>query len=242
MLVGTMDPTVDSFSDTDGVIGAAGRRGGPARDPLHQRAALAGGPAGAGGAGLRPPDAGGPPALRGQAGEGAARPGLAVQLAAGFGVLELEEPLARLGELLGQPGRGALGRRPRGDRLGGGLLGGDPGVDRLAELLVVLLGGDLEVGQRLGGAPLGGGPLLAGPGGPLGLGLRGLLGGTPRLLGLERGLLGLGAGLVRLGRGLGVRPGGLLGGGAGGVGRAGQLGSARRRCGARSPRRPRRRP
>ena len=45
VLVGTMDPTVDSFTDTDGVIGAMAAAAAPARDPLHQRAALAGGPA-----------------------------------------------------------------------------------------------------------------------------------------------------------------------------------------------------
>ena len=45
VLVGTMDPTVDSFADTDGVIGALAAAAARARDPLHQRAALAGGPA-----------------------------------------------------------------------------------------------------------------------------------------------------------------------------------------------------
>ncbi len=70
VLVGTMDPTVDSFRRHRRGDRRLGGRGDPARDPLHQRAALAGGPAGPGGAGLRPPDAGGPPALRTQAVEG----------------------------------------------------------------------------------------------------------------------------------------------------------------------------
>ena len=46
VLVGTMDPTVDDFSDTDGVIGALAAAAQPGRGPVHQRAALARGPAG----------------------------------------------------------------------------------------------------------------------------------------------------------------------------------------------------
>ena len=126
---------------------------------------------------------------------------------AGLGVLELEESRAGLGELLGQPGRGALGGRAGRDRLGGGLLGRGAGLERLAEPSVVLLGGDLEVGQCLGGAPLGGGAFLAGLRGPLGLGLGGLLRRTPCLLRRQRGVLGLGARLQR-----GQCLGGLLGG------------------------------
>ena len=72
VLVGTMDPTVDNFSDTDGVIGAlaaaARRLGIPYINAQHWLE----GRQDAGRPGLRPPDPGGPPRLRPQAGE--ARP------------------------------------------------------------------------------------------------------------------------------------------------------------------------
>ena len=67
-----------------------------------------------------------------------------------LGALELHQAGAGLGELLGEPGGLLLGGGAGRDRLGGGPLGVEPAVDRVAQPLLVLLGRDLQVAQRLG--------------------------------------------------------------------------------------------
>ena len=146
------------------------------------------------------------------------RPGSVVR------ALQLDQPGPGLGELVGQPGGGLLGGGPGGDRVGRGPLGLDPALDRGAELLLVLLGGHLQVAQRLGRAPLGGRPLAAGADRGLGLHRGLVLGRLPGLLGGSRGLLGLGPGGLRLAGGLRLGGARLLGGEPRLVGPLGELG------------------